>query len=193
MAENTAATSATSNTAPTSSQGEFYLRRATADDLDAVMEIIEQARAVLARDGIPQWQAGRPNRDEIAASIAKKVTYVYMSPDGRVAGTASLVPGPDPNYNKLYAGKWIEPDEEYVVIHRVAANADFKGMHMGSRLLDALIEKARKLGYPQVRIDTHDLNGRMRHLIDKAGFTYVGKILIHGDSYNSRRAYQLLL
>jgi len=34
----------------------IYLRRATLDDLQSVMTIIEQARAQLKEKGNPQWQ-----------------------------------------------------------------------------------------------------------------------------------------
>lgn len=174
----------------------FVLRKAEEKDLDGIMEIIAASRELLKRDGIPQWQNPdvTPSRDEFRASIGRGETYVLVPlGGGALAGLANLVPGPDPSYSKIYTGHWQEPDEPYITIHRVAASGAYAGQHIGSRLLAALIEQAQALGYDQVRIDTHDKNGRMRHLITKAGFHYAGKILIHGDSYNSRRAYDILL
>jgi RimJ/RimL family protein N-acetyltransferase len=174
----------------------FVLRRAESADLDGIMDIIAASRELLRRDGIPQWQddATTPTRGEFEQSIARGETYVLVPlGGGPIAGLANLVPGPDTSYNKIYTGSWREPDEPYITIHRVAASNAYAGQHIGSRLLAALLEQSLALGYEQVRIDTHDKNGRMRHLITKAGFRYAGKILIHGDSYNSRRAYDILL
>ena len=36
----------------------IYIRKATLDDLDAVYEIIENARQLLKEDGSDQWQHG---------------------------------------------------------------------------------------------------------------------------------------
>lgn len=186
----------TSKTAASGQRNTFVLRKATKDDLDEIMSIIAASRELLRRDGIPQWQdeATTPTREEFAASIARGETYVLVPiHGGPIAGLANLVPGPDPSYNKIYTGSWREPDEPYIAIHRVAASGAYAGQHIGSRLLAALLEQSLALGYNQARIDTHDRNGRMRHLILKAGFRYAGKILIHGDSYNSRRAFDILM
>lgn len=164
-----------------------FVRLAVRSDLEPIMQIIEDARLVLAHDHIPQWQNGNPNREEIAQSIERGVVYVYVSPDGQIIGTASLVPAPDPNYDHPVRGTWSRPTEGYAVIHRFAVSPAFAGQHMGSRMLDAFIELARAHGYDQVRIDTHERNSRMRHLIEKAGFRLAGEILIHGESSDAER------
>lgn len=168
-------------------QPEPYLRRAMMSDLEPIMQIIEAARLVLAHDGIPQWQNGNPSREEIMQSIERGVVYVYVSEDGQIIGTASLVPAPDPNYDHPISGTWSRPTEGYAVIHRFAISPAFAGQHMGARMLNAFIDLAQSHGYDQVRIDTHERNGRMRHLIEKAGFRTVGEILVHGEEVDAER------
>ena len=180
----------------TSSSDTFLLRQATADDIDEIMSIIMQSREILRRDDIPQWQdeAGAPTRDEFLATIAKKQTYVLVADDsGRIAALANLIPGPDPWYANIEKGQWRYPDVPYIAIHRVAASPAFAGRHIGARLLSALRSEIRTLGYQQARIDTHERNGRMRHIISNAGFHHAGEIFTRGDRLSPRRAYEILL
>lgn len=170
-----------------------FLRKATDADLEGIMEIIEGAREVLRKDGIPQWQNGNPHAGEVKASIDRGIVYVYSAADGRIIGTASIVPAPDPNYERLYKGTWSRPTEGYAVIHRFAVSPAFAGQHMGTRMLEALVSLIRHRGHDQARIDTHEKNARMRHLIEKAGFSYVGEIRVAGEKQDAERyTYEML-
>ena len=48
-------------------------------------------------------------------------------------------------------------------------------------------------GFAEVRVDTHEDNARMRHVIEGCGFAYAGRVFIDGDRAQPRRAYQLFL
>lgn len=180
----------------TSSADIFLLRPAAINDIDEIMDIIMQSREILRRDNIPQWQdeAGAPTRDEFLATIDKQQTYVLVSREnGAIAALANLVPGPDPSYAEITKGAWHYPDVPYIAIHRVAASPAFAGRHIGVRLISALLGRISHLGYRQARIDTHEKNGRMRHIISGAGFRFAGRIYVKGRKNDPRRAYDILL
>ncbi len=56
----------------------IYLRRATLDDLQSVMTIIEQARAQLKEKGNPQWQDGHPFQKTMENDIKAGYNWVLI-------------------------------------------------------------------------------------------------------------------
>ncbi|WP_419348698.1 GNAT family N-acetyltransferase, partial [Acinetobacter baumannii] len=67
------------------------------------------------------------------------------------------------------------------------------GQHLAHQFMTLLITAASIDGAHDVRIDTHPDNLAMQHVIQKAGFTYCGDILIADDPSPKRFAYQLVL
>ncbi|MCI1902194.1 MAG: hypothetical protein LKI93_05650, partial [Bifidobacteriaceae bacterium] len=84
------------------------LRRATLDDLSAMMSIINSAKSLLKADGIPQWQNGSPNEAIIGDDIARGWAYV-LDLDGEIVASSTLWQEDDPNYAKIYDGSWRSP------------------------------------------------------------------------------------
>lgn len=109
-----------------------------------------------------------------------------------MAGTAALIPGPDPTYDSVEGGDWGASCGEYATIHRVAVSPAFRGNHIAQRFYRRLIEEARARGFAEVRVDTHEENLRMRRVIENSGFDYVGTVFIDGDRAQPRRAYRLV-
>ncbi|MDD1379734.1 MULTISPECIES: hypothetical protein [Limosilactobacillus] len=56
----------------------IYLRRATLDDLQSVMTIIEQARAQLKEKGNPQCQDGHPFQKTMENDIKAGYNWVLI-------------------------------------------------------------------------------------------------------------------
>ena len=56
----------------------IYLRRATLDDLQSVMTIIEQARAQLKEKGNPQLQDGHPFQKTMENDIKAGYNWVLI-------------------------------------------------------------------------------------------------------------------
>ncbi|KRM05940.1 MAG: GNAT family N-acetyltransferase [Liquorilactobacillus ghanensis] len=170
-----------------------FIRPATLTDLPAMMEIIEEARQLLAADNIPQWQDGYPNETSIEQDIENEIAYVLIN-DRQIAGVAALQTWPDPDYNQIYSGTWRQPDDRhYATIHRIAVAQRFRGQNLAQMFLSNLISRSLQLGFDQVRIDTHPTNQRMRHLITKFGFDLAGEIRLEERSVPERLAYQLFL
>lgn len=176
---------------------ELALRIATPEDLPQMIDIIEAGRALLAADGINQWQHGEgPSAEVLAADVAAGYGRVFAAEGGTVAATAALIGGRDASYDVVEGGAWEEREgagSGYATIHRVAVSPAFRGRHVARRFYAALIDEARERGFSEIRVDTHEQNARMRHVIEGAGFTYVGTIYVDGDRDQPRRAYQQFL
>ena len=77
-------------------------------------------------------------------------------------------------------GAW-RSDTPYGAVHRVAS--------LGGGTLAAALEFA-KTKYDHIRMDTHRDNAPMRHLLEKAGFSYRGTIYVEDGT--PRMAFDLL-
>lgn len=157
------------------------IRLTTYDDIDALLGIFAHARRQMAADGNPtQWGDGYPARQQLEADIQRGVSYV-LEQDGVVCATFVFIVGKDPTYDVIDDGAWLDDEQQYGTIHRIASDGQVKGV------FDLVLGWCTaRCG--NVRIDTHKDNSRMIGLIEKAGFTRCGIIYTRGGS--PRVAYQ---
>lgn len=170
-----------------------YVRLATNQDLATMMHIINEGKQALAADQIPQWQDGYPQAPDLQKDIDAHNAWLLIV-DGQIAGTATLLTHPDPNYAKIYGGHWLaEADDHYTSIHRIAVANGYHGQHLTDFYFSNLMTLSYQLGFKQLRIDTHIQNTRMQHIITKAGFTYRGVVYMDNNAADQRNAYQIIL
>lgn len=155
------------------------IRLATTADLPSINAIYTFARTQMAKDNNPtQWGKSHPAPKLLEADIAANHLYV-IEEAGNIGGVFAFILGEDPTYQQI-EGSWLN-DQPYGTIHRIAGNGKVKGIF--NKAL-AFCEQLK----PNIRIDTHQNNKRMQHLIEKNGFTYCGIILT--DDNTPRLAYQ---
>lgn len=156
------------------------IRKTRPEDLAEVMQIYAQAREFMARTGNPtQWGDGYPKEELIREDIAKGISYVAES-DGTIETVFMYELGEDPVYRVIENGSW-KNEEPYGVVHRIASRGEVKGA--GSKCLQWGFEQCGNL-----RIDTHDDNLVMQHVLEKNGFERCGRIYLEDGS--PRVAYQ---
>ena len=170
----------------------MYLRKAHFNDLPAILAIIEEARATLKQHDINQWQAEEPSQSQFENEIRQELCIVLII-EGQIVGVASIVETEDAGYEAITNGQWQTVDSLYYSIHRVALTSRLHGQHLASQFMTLLVTAASLRGAKDLRIDTHPDNLTMQHVIQKAGFTYCGDILIANDPSPKRYAYQMIL
>lgn len=170
----------------------IYIKKAEKQHLPQMMEIIEDAKTLLKKDGSSQWQDGYPDQTALQMDIDKGDCYLLMV-DDEIAGTATLVAGEDPNYAVIYEGEWQEASLPYAAIHRIAISGKFRGLQLGKLFFSNLISLAYAKGIEHIRIDTHEINQRMQKLVLSFGFTYRGIIYVSAGIEGKRKAYELNL
>ena len=161
----------------------MYIRKATHDDIPALMRLFERAKEIMRASGnLHQWGVGYPSVEVVRGDIERGVCYVATDgADGEIEATMAFIPGPDPTYAVIHEGSWPD-DREYHVIHRIAVSAPGKGM--ARKMLDWAFEHA-----DTIRIDTHRDNCIMHHILRGYGFVPCGVIyLANGDP---RDAYHM--
>ena len=158
------------------------IRKSTADDVPAILEIFWSAKAYMAAHGNPtQWGGGYPGLPELLPDIARGDSYV-LTENGTVVGTFSFIIGDEPTYQVLLNGRW-HADQPYGTIHRLASAGESKGV--GKAVVEWCLEHCESL-----RADTHADNKVMQHLLESEGFTRCG--IIHVADGTPRIAYQRL-
>ena len=159
------------------------IRLTTYADLDALMAIFAHARAQMAADGNPtQWGDGYPTHEQLENDIQRGVSYV-MEHEGVPCATFVFIIGDDPTYAYIEDGQWLDDILPYGTIHRIASNGEQRGIFR--TVLDWCSAQCSN-----IRIDTHQANARMIHLIEQSQFTRCGIIYTHDNS--PRMAYQCL-
>lgn len=155
----------------------MQLKQAKMADFDKIIAILQDGANQLAESGVEQWQGDYPSLDQIKQDIKMGWAYLAVSDDNQTVGAISIVPAPDHSYD-LMDGKWLKDTQKYVVIHRVAIHSQHSGNGYATKLFTKVIDKIRD-DHPEIetiRIDTHEDNKPMQHLIDKMGFTRVGTL-----------------
>ena len=178
----------------------FVIRQAMAGDIDAVMEIIAEARGTIAALGIDQWQDGYPQREIIEKDVSEGVSYcIENTENGEILATFGVFEAGDPLYDKIFDGAWRTGDSlsvlkdgvSYTAIHRVAISVKSRGQGLSTAMIDFVANKAKSIGKKSLRIDTHEGNVVMRRMLEKHSFVHCGTIYLENNE--ARVAYEKLL
>ncbi len=161
-------------------QEKMKIRLAKNGDIDEILKVYAEARRYMAENGnASQWGTTHPPLDMLTDDIKKKQLYVGVK-DGKVHCAFAFISGTDPTYVNIYRGSWLN-DEEYMTIHRIASDGKYHGVF--KLCMDFCKKKCKNL-----RIDTHENNKTMQHVLDKNGFVYCG--IIYLENGEPRIAYQ---
>lgn len=180
----------------------MHLRQAGVDDIDAIMEVLEDGRASLAKLGIDQWQGGYPHRSNIEWDVSRGESYILVedTAEGEVVLASAMVGfHGEAIYDHIEDGAWLtssdSKDPRYIVIHRVAVSGKHQGKGIGRMLLKTIENAATGSGAESLRIETHPQNIPMIRLIENSGFTRCGIVRItHAENgVPERIAYEKLL
>ena len=159
------------------------IRPTTYADIEALQAIFDYARAQMAADGNPtQWGDGYPAREQLESDIQRGVSYV-VEHNGQPCATFVFIIGNDPTYAYIEDGQWLDDTLLYGTIHRIASNGEQRG------IFNTVLHWC-SAQYSNIRIDTHQANKRMIHLIEQAQFTRCG--IIYTRDHSPRIAYQNL-
>ena len=157
------------------------IRPTTYADIEALQAIFDYARAQMAADGNSnQWGDGYPSREQLMSDIQRGVSYV-VEHEGVPCATFVFIIGEDPTYTYIEDGEWLDDTLPYGTIHRIASNGLQRGIF-------PIVLHWCTAQCPNIRIDTHQDNKRMIHLIEQAQFVRCGIIYTRDNS--PRIAYQ---
>ena len=159
----------------------MLIRQATHEDIASLQDLFDVAQNYMISSGNPsQWGKDYPSLFIIQSDITAGHCWVLISND-KIVGTFCAITGIDNTYTYIEDGQWIDDTLPYTTLHRIASDASHKG------IFDHIIRWCDQQ-WNNLRIDTHQDNHTMRHLIEKHGFQRCGIIFTRNQS--SRIAYQ---
>lgn len=162
------------------------IRNAKPEDLLQIRGIYDVAKTYMDASGNPnQWVVGYPPEEYLSEDIALSRLYVCEE-DATLHGVFLFDVMEDLTYHYI-EGAWMN-DAPYGVIHRIASKGTKKGIFRLA--LEFCMEKMKEQNVTNLRIDTHEDNKTMQHLVEKCGFERCGNIYLANGS--PRIAYQLI-
>ena len=165
-------------------------RQATRKEIDRVMQILLDARTRIGRLGIDQWQYCYPTRDIVLDDYDKGRLYVAVDENDVICAVCSVITDGEPTYDKIYDGAWLSGVAKYIAVHRFAVAPDVLRRGVASGVVDFAVAFAKQNGFVGVRIDTHEDNIVMQHVLEKLGFKHCGTIYL--ENGDPRLAYELI-
>lgn len=157
------------------------IREAKPTDMTEIMWVMEAAKRIMRSSGnMHQWGDGYPSEAVITADMERNGAFV-IEDDEAIIGYFAFLASPEPTYSKIYSGSWLDDEQPYHVIHRIASYPDKHGIF--NSIMEFCFSRDAN-----IRIDTHKDNHIMQHNIMKHGFTYCG--IIYLASGDERLAYQ---
>lgn len=131
------------------------IRRAAPQDREAVEDIVHAAYAMyVERIGKPPG----PMLDDYAALIAQGAVSVFEDTDGTIAAILVLLPKAD-----------------HLLLDNIAVRPDRQGRGLGRRLIEFSESEARRLGYSELRLYTHQKMTENIGLYLRLGFEETGR------------------
>ena len=160
---------------------DYSIRQAEFGDLDRILEIYAYARAFMAENGNPnQWGKTNPPKERLAEDIRQGNLYA-VTKGQKICGVFAFFLGEDPTYREIFEGVWLT-NAPYGTIHRIATDGS-------GGIFPAVLDWCKRR-IAHIRIDTHQDNKVMQHVVEKAGFQRCGIIYIADGT--PRIAYELV-
>ena len=140
------------------------IRHATQADIAGIMKVMDAAKQTMRASGnLHQWVDGYPSEEIITSDMERGGSFV-MEEEGCVVAYFAFLASPEPTYAKIYDGRWVDDEQPYHVIHRIASYPD----------VHHVFRDIKEYAFSQdgnIRIDTHRDNQIMQHVIGKYGFS----------------------
>ncbi len=158
------------------------IRKAKYSDLSLILKVYEKAREYMRNSGNPnQWGNNKPSVELLEEDIKKGELFVGEN-EGEINFVFAFILGEDPTYSYIEDGNWLS-DAPYGTIHRIASDGTVKGV------VKMAVDYCKNT-ISNLRIDTHEDNKTMQHVLSKLGFSRCG--IIYLEDGNPRIAYQRL-
>ncbi len=145
-------------------------------DIPLCMQFIDEARRHQREQGFYQWTETSPNIENIADDVANCRGYLVTDDDVPFGYVCISFDG-EPAYASPEV-KWLS-EQGYAVIHRLAFSSSGRGKGASKAVFRFACRLCAANGIFSLRIDTHEDNKKMRHIIEREGFTYCGIVYYH--------------
>ena len=150
---------------------EIYYRKAGFSDLDGIVALAGQAAVRMAEQGIDQWDAFYPLREDFERDIMDGQLTVGLL-GGEIAVIYTVNGEAEPEYERA---KWKYPDLPFCILHRLCVNPLFQNRGVARQTMEHMEREAMEKGVRAIRLDVFSKNPHALRLYQKGGFAEAGK------------------
>lgn len=153
--------------------GNDYIRIATLEDLDSVLDILKTAARWVQEKGVNQWGylLSGGEDEEIKEDLLAGKTYIVQTDAGEPVATFNF----SNEQNEWDMEMWGKRDDQAFYIHRLAVSQKHHNKQIGKKLLEWIDENI-KMDNGHIRLDCVGNNAKLNQFYRDAGFTHVGYI-----------------
>jgi ribosomal protein S18 acetylase RimI-like enzyme len=155
--------------------GQLRVRGARAEDLDAVLSILEDAARWMVSRGIEGWTPGSFSRRRIADLVDRGEMYLAVLA-GEPVGTFALQWSDEET--------WGDVPDDAGYVHGLAVRREFAGMGVGRELLGWLENRVSLAGREYLRLDCVADNEALNEYYRRADFDHGGRAVVRGLEIN---------
>jgi [ribosomal protein S18]-alanine N-acetyltransferase len=154
---------------------EIRIRIATAEDIDAMTEL--DATCFSAPWSRASFEAELTTNQLAWYLVAEELVPKREDAEGELSSDADGIAEPEIEAEQIglligYAGLWAIEDEGHIT--NVAVHPDYRRMHLGSILVEMLIDQTRKEGLKRFTLEVRVSNRAAIELYEKFGFVSAG-------------------
>lgn len=147
-------------------------RLGATDDLDAICDMVASVIHTMEAQGIYQWDAMYPTREDFLADLQQQTLYMATEQDVLVA-IYVINRECDPEYQ---AGKWQYCGEKAGILHRLCVSPKAQHHGVGKAVLAHIEQQLRDMGVTSVRLDVFSENPYAIRLYKHNGYVQRGHV-----------------
>lgn len=145
-------------------------RLAILEDINEIIDLIENSIIAMERNNIFQWDELYPAREDFIEDIRHGSLYIGLC-EGKIAVVFALNQQSDEAYKN---GKWLYPNREYYIIHRLCVNCFFQNKGVGKQTMQFIERELKAKDIQAVRLDVFGENPYALRLYTHMGYSKVG-------------------
>ena len=149
------------------------VRRAHADDLPRLLDLLRACVTAMQVGGIDQWDDVYPTEATLSADLAAASLYVAAAPGHPLAGAFTFDQRQEPEYADV---AWRTVGAPVGVVHRLMIQPSCRRRGLGRHLMAFAELAARRLGCGAIRLDAFAGNAPALGLYRTLGYADVGEV-----------------
>lgn len=147
------------------------MRAATGSDVEAVVDLLNEAGARLADRGLDQWGVGWMSRQRMLPMIERGETWIAEDDEGIPFVTVSLSDDPDPDF-------WSPAELQTPALYLNKLASRIPGA--GEWAMEWALRHAGALGYDVLRLDAWATNTGLHEYYRTRGWTHLRTMRVPG-------------
>ncbi|WP_420571087.1 GNAT family N-acetyltransferase [Kordia sp.] len=167
----------------------LHIRKATSQDIDALLQITKACAKHMIQKGIFQWNENYPNSAAFAHDIARNELYVLLE-NTKIVGCIVVSTLMDEEYKTV---QWLTPDDTNIYIHRLAIHPETQGKGYAQFLMQFAENYAIENSYSSIRLDTFSKNTRNQKFYELRGYKRLENIYFPKQSVYPFYCYEKIL